>query len=119
MKLDKNTFNLNALLLIYSLSSVCSKLAAGYKFFSIGFVIYYGLMIFILFAYAFGWQQVIKRMPLSKAYANKGITLIWGLLWGKTIFGETISWNKIVGVLVVLVGIIIYSIAGEQTNGEQ
>ena len=39
-------------------------------------------MLAALVAYAFGWQQVIKHLPLTTAYANKAVTVVWGILLG-------------------------------------
>ena len=90
-------------LLFSSLSGVCSKLASGYtdNIFSIQFVFWFGLVFVIMFGYAIIWQQVLKRMPLTVAYANKPVTLIWGIIWGRLIFGEKITWNMLAGAAVI------------------
>ena len=49
-------------------------------------------MVAILGIYAIGWQQVIKRMPLTTAYANKAVTLVWGLVWGLLLFHEQLNY---------------------------
>ena len=94
-------------LLFSSLSGVCSKLASGYtdNIFSIPFLFWFGLVFVIMFGYAIIWQQVLKRMPLTIAYANKPVTLIWGIIWGRLIFGEKITWNMLVGACVIFLGI--------------
>ncbi len=63
----------------------------------------------VLIIYAIGWQQVIKHLPLSVAFANKPVVIIWGMIWGKTIFGEQITIVNIVGVFLIIVGIEVYS----------
>lgn len=110
---------LHILLMIYSLSGVFSKLASKEIFLSFKFIMYYGLIVFILFLYAMCWQQVIKKMPLTSAFANKAVTVVWGLIWGLIIFNETITIGKVIGGLLVLVGVIIfaYSDKKEVTNG--
>ncbi len=100
---------LNLLLMLYSLTGIFSKLAAQTVFFSGKFIIYYGLFLGVLVLYALGWQQIIKRMPLSLAYANKAVTIIWGMIWGKTFFNEKITLNNMVGAIVVIIGVIIYT----------
>lgn len=60
-----------------------------------------------MFLYAIIWQQVIKRIDLTIAFANKGITVVWGLLIGKVIFGEEINLKKIVGAIIIIIGIIV------------
>jgi hypothetical protein len=63
----------------------------------------------LLGVYAIGWQQVIKRMPLSSAYANRAVTVIWGLFWGVVLFGESITPGKIIGALLIVAGIALYA----------
>lgn len=94
-------------LLCSSLSGVCSKMAAKYtgNIFSWPFIIWFGLVFVIMFAYAIAWQQILKRMPLTTAYANKPVSLIWGMVWGYLIFGEKITWTMIVGALIIFAGI--------------
>ncbi|MCR5672409.1 MAG: EamA family transporter [Lachnospiraceae bacterium] len=98
---------LHILLAIYSLTGVASKFAAREEFLSRGFILYYGLVLFGLFVYAFVWQQLIKHMPLITAYANKGATVIWGIVWGYLIFSEEITVRKLIGAAVIIVGIIL------------
>lgn len=102
---------LHALLAVYSLSSVCAKLASGFGFMSIGFVGCYGGMIALLGVYAIGWQQIIKRLPLTYAYANKAVTVLWGIVWGVLLFREQVSALKLIGAAVVLAGVVLFSLA--------
>lgn len=108
------------MLAIYSLSSVCSKLAAGYPFMSPGFILFYGGMIALLGFYAIAWQQVIKRLPLTTAYANKAVTLIWGIIWGVIFFHEKITPTKVIGAAIVLLGVVLFSLAddGQGSGGD-
>ena len=92
-------------LIISSLSGVCSKIAANNEFLSLKFCFWYGMVLVLMFTYALIWQQILKRMPLTVAFANKPITLVWGFVWGKLIFGERITWNMILGGVVIFVGI--------------
>lgn len=94
-------------LLCSSLSGVCSKMAAKHtdRIFSFSFIFWFGLVFVIMFAYAIAWQQILKRMPLTTAYANKPVTLIWGIIWGCLIFHEAVSWRMILGALVIFAGI--------------
>jgi drug/metabolite transporter (DMT)-like permease len=103
---------LHLLLVLFSFSGITSKMAAQYPFMSWGFIFHYGLMVAVLGVYAIGWQQVIKRMPLTVAYANKAVTLIWGLVWGLLLFHEQITATKFLGAVIVLVGVVLYSLDG-------
>ena len=93
-------------LLLFSLGSICSKLASQYKILSKEFVFYYSIIIINLSVYAIVWQQIIKRIPLSTAYSNKAITVVWGMLWGALFFKEKITWNMILGAAIVIIGVI-------------
>ena len=101
---------LHLFLMIYSTGSIISKLAAGQPFMSAPFILLYGLEIFILALFAVGWQQFIRRMPLSVAYANKAVTVIWGCVWGALIFHEQLSAGKVVGGLMALGGVMLYGL---------
>jgi len=111
----KTYIALHLFLMVYSISGVISKLAAGQPFLSPAFILLYALEILILAFYAIGWQQFIKRMPLSVAYANKAVTVVWGCIWGVLIFQEHLSVGKVVGGLMVLCGIALYGYADGQT----
>lgn len=110
---------LHVMLAVYSLSSVCAKLAAGFDFMSLGFIACYGGMIALLGAYAIGWQQVIKRLPLTYAYANKAVTVLWGIVWGVLLFHERVSPLKILGAIIVLSGVVLFSLAERDENDPQ
>lgn len=108
---------LHIILAIYSTSTIFSKLAAKQEFLSLKFCIYYALIIILLGLYAIGWQQIIKRLPLTTAFANKAVTVVWGIIWGFLFFREPITLGKIIGALMVVGGIIMYAIAdGEEKN---
>ena len=96
---------LHLILFLYSLESVCSKMAAAQEMFSFKFFLFYGLVLFFLFFYALAWQRILKYMPLTVAYANKGITIIWGMIWGAVLFNEAITLKTIIGGAIILAGI--------------
>lgn len=102
---------LHILLLVYSMGGICSKLASQCHFLDFKFILYYGIMIFILMIYAVVWQQIIKKLPLTLAFANKAITIVWGVVWGKVFFGEDLSIIKILGVALVIIGVVIFSLS--------
>lgn len=100
---------LHLLLVIYSLNGICSKLASQHPFLSWKFILLYGCGIVFLGIYAIGWQQVIKRLPLTTAYANRAVTVAWGIVWGVLIFKEPLNVPKTLGALVVLIGVALYA----------
>lgn len=97
--------------MLYSTGGIISKLAGQQAFLSLPFLLLYGGEILILAFYAIGWQQFIKRMPLSAAYANKAVTVVWGCVWGVLVFHERLSAGKIIGGLLVLAGVALYGYA--------
>ena len=102
---------LNVLLLVYSLSGVCSKLAAGEAFLSGRFLLFYGIVLFLLAVYAVAWQQIIKRLPLTMAYANKAVSVLWAMVWGIFFFQERLTPGKLIGALLVVAGIVLFAFA--------
>ena len=67
----------------------------------------------MLFIYAVFWQQILKKIPLTTAFANKSVVIIWGMIWGRILFEERISWYMAVGAVIVFVGIILVVSADE------
>ncbi len=59
----------------------------------------------ILFVYAIAWQQIIKKIPIVSAYVNKSVTVIWGIIFGHLVFGESITVQKVFGVLIIIFGV--------------
>ena len=106
-------------LFFVSLSGVCSKLASGYtdNIFSLQFIFWFGLVFVIMFGYAIIWQQILKRMPLTVAYANKPVTLIWGIIWGKLIFDEKITCSLNLGACFNIEGIYLVTSGDKEENG--
>lgn len=90
---------------IFSFSMVLAKWAGGHDLLSFHALALYGLSFFALGIYAIVWQQVLRRLPLNKAYPAKGITIPMGMVFGYTLFGERVSINMLLGVLLVIVGI--------------
>ena len=114
----KTLFALHVMLAMYSLCGVISKIAAGFQFGSMRFLACYAGMIALLGVYAIGWQQVIKRMPLTSAYANRAVTVIWGIIWGFLFFDETISLTSAVGAALVAIGIVLFATSDASTSEE-
>ena len=109
--MNKNTktiLALNVLLMFFSLGGIFSKLASKQPFLSLKFILCYGALLFIMFVYAIGWQQVIKRLPLTMAYANRAITIVWGIIWGLLFFNEKLNVGKIIGAVIVIAGVLLY-----------
>lgn len=96
---------LYAIFLLYSVSSIMGKLAAQYDIWSLGFLGFYALSLTILGVYAFLWQKVLKRFDLITAYANRSVITILGVAWGILLFREPLTWNMVLGSLIIILGI--------------
>ena len=105
----KVLFALHLMLMVYSMSGICSKMASQQPFLSFKFCLFYAIIIFLLGFYAIGWQQIIKRLPLTTAFANKAVTVVWGIVWGAVFFHESITVGKVIGAALVIVGVVIYA----------
>ncbi len=105
---------LHVMLMIYSMSGICSKMAAKEEFLSARFCLFYGCIILLLGLYAIGWQQIIKRLPLTTAFANKAVSIVWGMVWGILIFHEKITVGNIVGAALVISGVVLYAYADDK-----
>lgn len=71
------------------------------------FILFYSLVLLDLAVYAIVWQQILKKLPLVSAYANKAVTVIWGLIWGMVIFKESLTIWNVIGAIVIIIGIYI------------
>ena len=125
-KNTKTILALNILLMFFSLGGIFSKLASKQSFLSLEFILCYGALLFIMFVYAIGWQQVIKRLPLTMAYANRAVTIVWGIIWGLLFFNEKLNVGKIIGAVIVIAGVLLYvtesdegELTGQDTNEQK
>ncbi|MEA5019332.1 MAG: DMT family transporter [Gordonibacter sp.] len=106
--------SLHLLLVLYSLTDLFGKAAAGFSFTDARFFLCYGGVLLVLFVYAIGWQQLIKRLPLTTAFANKAITVFWGLVWGVLFFQEELTPLKVIGAGIVVAGVVLFSRADNE-----
>lgn len=101
------------------MSGICSKLASRAPFLSFQFCLYYAAIIGLLGLYAIGWQQIIKRLPLTTAFSNKAVTVVWGIIWGAAFFQEPITVKKVVGAALIIAGVVLYARADTASSGEE
>lgn len=109
---------LHIVLVLFSLTSVASKVASGAEFLSFDFILYYGLTLAGLFVYAILWQQVIKHMPLITAYASKAVTIIWGIVFGYFIFDEKLTVRSVIGGIIIVLGVFLI-VTGDARDEEK
>jgi len=103
----KNILVLQAVVIVYTLSSVVAKLATGKELFSFSFFLFYGFEIVILGIYAILWQQMIKRFDLSVAYANRAMAILWSAVWAVVLFRESLGVKQLIGIGFVVLGTVI------------
>jgi drug/metabolite transporter (DMT)-like permease len=101
---------------IMSMSSICSKKAADFEFMSFGFIAFYVGVILALGVYALIWQQVLRKIPLTNAFVNKSALLVWSLIWGVTLFGEIVTAQKIIGLIIVFCGVFLVISSSKKEN---
>jgi len=51
------------------------------------------------------WLFILTRVPLSIAYPLQSITYVLAIIGSYFVFGEPITWSKVVGVLFILIGV--------------
>ena len=107
---------LHAIVFLYSVSELVMKLASAQPFLSFKWCALYALVIFILGVYAVIWQQILKKLPLNLAYANKSLTLVWGTLLGALVFDEAVTASKVIGAAIVLLGVILMVGGSSEAN---
>ena len=105
---------LQLLLFVTSFSAVFTKKAGAEVFLSFRFCMFYAGILFMCFINAIFWQQLIKKLPLTFAYSNRAIGIICAMLWSRLFFGDVITPKKIVGVIIVIIGIVMYSFWGHR-----
>lgn len=106
----KNIILLQAIIIIYTMSSVMAKMVSASKDEPFRMLLFLGLEFLILAIYAVFWQQMIKRFDLSVAYANRSMAILWSMIWAVIFFHDEITLRNILGVLIVLVGTMIVNL---------
>ena len=119
MKKARYLIILHIILALFSVSGIFSKLAAGEDMLSVKWIIYYGAVLAFLFVYAIAWQQIIKKMPIVTAYANKAVMVIWGIVWGFVFFGEEITVQKIIGAVIIIAGVYLVVTGDDYTEDRE
>ena len=99
--------------LMFASSGIFTKLASAQEFLSVRFLLLYGVAILIMFAYAVLWQQFLKYIPLTTAYASKSVSTVWTMLFGFLVFRETVTVSMMIGAAIIIVGVFIVVTADE------
>ncbi len=98
---------------LFSFTGIFSKLASG-RFASGGLTdpllyVFLFCMVANCGIYALAWQKVIKRFPLSTAYAHRSVYIIWSQIWAVIIFHERLTAANLIGMLLVFAGVMVVS----------
>lgn len=108
---------LQAIVVIYTVSGIMAKFASAGE--TLGkIILFFGLDLMFLGIYAICWQQMIKIFPLSVAYANRAMALLWSAVWAKIIFGEQIGVKQMLGIAFVVLGTLVINTDKEEGTDE-
>lgn len=107
---------LQAAVVVYTFAGILGKFAAGQE--PVRFLLLYAAEIGVLGVYAILWQQIIRRIELSVAYANRAVALGWSFLWAMLIFDEKPTVRKLAGVLLVIIGTAVVNGGKEEAHAE-
>lgn len=102
-------FTLVVLNLFYATVGIFTKLASQQAFLSWKYVLAFVGAVGVIGVYAISWQQIIRRIELSTAYMFKGTTIIFTMLFAHWLFGEPITWNNIIGAIIIIIGIVLFA----------
>jgi len=102
-------FSLIGINIIYALLGIFTKTASMHPFLSWEYVIWFIGALLVMGIYAILWQQILKDIELSTAYMFKGTSLVFVMLLAALIFGETITYTNILGVILIIVGIALFA----------
>jgi drug/metabolite transporter (DMT)-like permease len=92
---------------IQSFSFLCIKLSTLYS--NVSSYLLLILALACIFSRAIIWQKIISVMPLSKAYPYTSLVQILILGYSFFLFGEEVSLNNIIGILLMIAGVTIIS----------
>ena len=98
---------LHILIVLLSFCGVFAKLASFEAIFSFKFIVFYVCELIILGIYTIFWQQVLKYIPLTVAFCNKAVGMIWTMLWGVLLFSEDFTMPMLIGAVIVLIGVFV------------
>ena len=114
----KQIILLQAIIVIYTISSIMAKFAsAGETLEKI--ILFFGLDLLFLGIYAICWQQMIKIFPLSVAYANRAMALLWSAVWARIIFGEQITFKQMIGIAFVILGTLVINTEPQEESADE
>ena len=105
--------------LLYACVSLFTKYASQQEFMSWNYMLGVIGAVGVMGLYAVLWQQILKRIELSLAYMFKGTSLIFVMLLAHVLFGEQITWNNIIGAIIIISGIVLFAHSSEPIANRQ
>lgn len=111
MPISKSTtyLSLVAVNLLYACVTVFTKYASRQEFMTVSYCLFLVGAVGVMGLYAICWQQVLRRIELSKAYMFKGTSLIFVMLLAYILFGERITAGNVIGAAVIISGIVLFA----------
>lgn len=105
--------------MLYACVSLFTKYASQQEFMSWNYML--GLIgaVGVMGLYAVLWQQILKRIELSLAYMFKGTSIVFVMLLAYILFGEQITWNNIIGAIIIISGIVLFAHSAEPIANRQ
>jgi len=107
---------LHIMFFFFSISSVLGKYASYEDFVSLNFILLFGASIAIMFFYSIAWQFILQRTSLVMAYSNRGIVVIWGIVWGVLLFDDILNFATIAATLIIIAGIALVGVGGGEKS---
>lgn len=105
--------------MLYACVSIFTKYASQQDFMSWNYMLSLIGAVGVMGLYAVLWQQVLKRIELSLAYMFKGTSLIFVMLLAYILFCEQITWNNIIGAMIIISGIVLFANSTEPIANRQ
>lgn len=105
--------------MLYACVSIFTKYASQQEFMSWKYMLGVIAAIGVMGVYAILWQQVLKRIELSMAYMFKGTSIVFVMLLAYILFSEQITWNNIVGTIIIISGIVLYAHSSQPIANSQ
>lgn len=111
-----NYLLLHLLFMFNATGGIFSKRAGMAPFLSKEFLINFMGIFCVMAIYAICWQQLLKKVPLTVAMANKSASVIWGIILGFLVFHEHITICNVIGAVIIIAGIVMFVKAEEEEN---
>ena len=94
--------------IVYASISVFTKEASKHIFLSVGYIAWIVGEIVVFGIYAILWQKILSLLSLSTAYTTKSFSIILILLICSRLYDEPITFYKLIGICLIIVGLTIY-----------